>query len=90
VYRTHKHIYAQVIDDSRGRTLANASSLDKQLRESISYGGNQDAATIVGKALAERAIASGVQLVTFDRREYMYHGRIAALADAAREAGLQF
>jgi large subunit ribosomal protein L18 len=88
VFRSHKHIYAQIIDDEEGRTLATASSSDGQLKGQISYGGNCDAATAVGKALAEKALEAGIKEVTFDRREYKYHGRVAALADGAREAGL--
>ena len=88
VFRSHKHIYAQIVDDEQGRTLATASTNDGQLKGQISYGGNCDAATAVGKALAEKALEAGVKEVTFDRREYKYHGRVAALADAAREAGL--
>ena len=88
VFRSHKHIYAQVIDDAAGRTLATASSLDKDLRDSVKYGGNREAAVAVGKALAQRALAAGITQVALDRREYKYHGRVAALADAARDAGL--
>ena len=88
VFRSHKHIYAQIIDDEQGRTLVTAGTNDGQLKAQISYGGNCDAATAVGKALAEKALEAGVKEVTFDRREYKYHGRVAALADAAREAGL--
>ncbi len=88
VFRSHKHIYAQIIDDEQGRTLVTAGTNDGQLKGQISYGGNCDAATAVGKALAEKALEAGVKEVTFDRREYKYHGRVAALADAAREAGL--
>jgi large subunit ribosomal protein L18 len=90
VIRTHKHVYCQVIDDSVGRTLAQASTLDKELRGNLSYGGNADAAKAVGTAIAERAKAAGVQAVRFDRGRFKYQGRVAALADAAREAGLQF
>jgi len=90
VFRSHKHIYAQIIDDSAGRTLAAASTRDKQLRGQITYGGNKTAAAIVGKLLAERALHSGIKEVYFDRGRYKYHGRLAALADAAREAGLVF
>jgi large subunit ribosomal protein L18 len=90
VFRSHKHIYAQVIDDLQGRTLASASTLDQQLRQQIGYGGNVTAAQAVGKAIAERAVAAGVKQVAFDRREYKYHGRVAAVAEAAREAGLTF
>ena len=88
VFRSHKHMYAQVVDDLEGRILASASTLDKQLREDIGYGGNVTAAQAVGKAIAERALAAGVKEVALDRREYKYHGRVAALAQAAREAGL--
>ncbi len=90
VFRSHKHIYAQLIDDTRGHTLAAASTLDKELREKIAYGGNQDAARAVGQLIAQRALAAGVKEVVFDRGPYKYHGRVKALADAAREAGLEF
>lgn len=90
VFRSHKHIYAQIIDDESGRTLASASTRDKQLRGQLSYGGNKDAAAAVGKAVAERAVAAGISAVAFDRGPYKYHGRVAALADAAREGGLSF
>lgn len=90
VFRTHKHIYAQVIDDSTGRTLASASSMDKALRAGVAFGGNKQAAEAIGKAVAERAKAAGVSQVCFDRGSFRYHGRVAALADAARAAGLQF
>jgi large subunit ribosomal protein L18 len=90
VFRTHKHIYAQVIDDSTGRTLASASTMDKQLRTDVAFGGNQAAAAAIGKAVAERAKAAGVSKVCFDRGAFRYHGRVAALANAAREAGLDF
>lgn len=90
VFRSHKHIYAQIIDDESGRTLASASTRDKQLRSQVSYGGNKDAAAAVGKAVAERAVAAGISAVAFDRGPYKYHGRVAALADAAREGGLSF
>ena len=88
ILRSHKHVYCQIIDDSIGKTLASASTRDKDLKGEFKYGGNSSAAQIVGKALAERAIAAGVKQVRFDRGHYKYHGRIAALADAAREAGL--
>lgn len=88
VFRSLQHIYAQIIDDANGRTLAQASTADKDLRGQVKYGGNKDAAKVVGRAIAERAMAAGVKEVAFDRREYQYHGRVAALADAAREAGL--
>lgn len=90
VFRSHKHIYAQVIDDLEGRTLVAASTQDQELRGQLGYGGNVAAAQAVGKAVAQRALAAGVKEVAFDRREYKYHGRVAALADAAREAGLTF
>jgi large subunit ribosomal protein L18 len=90
VFRTHKHVYAQVIDDAAGRTLAAASTLDKDLRGEVKNGGNKTAAAVIGKAIAERAIAAGVKHVAFDRGSFQYHGRLAALAQAAREAGLQF
>jgi len=90
VFRTHKHIYAQVIDDVSGRTLAAASTVDKQVRGSVGFGGNKQAAEAIGKAVAERARAAGVTKVCFDRGSFKYHGRVAALADAARAAGLEF
>jgi large subunit ribosomal protein L18 len=90
VFRTHKHIYAQIIDDAAGRTVASASSMDKQLRGSVGFGGNKQAAEAIGRAVAERAKAAGVTKVCFDRGEFRYHGRVAALADAARAAGLEF
>lgn len=90
VFRSHKHMYAQVIDDERGHTLASASTSEKDLGGETGYGGNKTAAQAIGKAIAERALAAGVKEVAFDRREYQYHGRVAALADAAREAGLVF
>jgi large subunit ribosomal protein L18 len=88
VFRSHKHVYAQVIDDAAGRTLACASSQDKELREGLKYGGNKNAAAVVGQAIAKRALAAGITKVAFDRRDYRYHGRVAALADAARDTGL--
>jgi len=90
VFRSHKHIYAQIVDDLEGRTLVAASTQDQELRGQFGYGGNVTAAQAVGKAVAQRALAAGVKEVAFDRREYKYHGRVAALADAAREAGLTF
>jgi large subunit ribosomal protein L18 len=90
VFRSHKHVYAQVIDDSTGRTLAAASSVDKDLKSDVKYGGNATAATAIGKAIAERALAAGIKQVAFDRGTAQYHGRVAALANAAREAGLSF
>src|SRR6202035_5149379 len=90
VFRSGKHIYAQVIDDGHSRTLPAASSLDKTLRAGLRTGADKAAAAAVGKLVAERAIAAGVKEVVFDRGAYLYHGRIKALADAAREGGLAF
>jgi large subunit ribosomal protein L18 len=90
VFRSSKHIYAQVIDDADGRTVASASSLEKEMRESLKTGANIEAAKTVGTRLAERAVAKGVKEVVFDRGGYLYHGRVKALADAAREGGLDF
>lgn len=90
VFRSSKNIYAQVIDDTQGRTLASASSRDKSLRASLKTGADKAAAAAVGKLVAERALAAGVKEVVFDRGAYMYHGRVKALADAAREGGLAF
>jgi large subunit ribosomal protein L18 len=90
VFRSHKHMYVQVIDDARGQTLVAASTADKDLAGALAYGGNKAAAQAVGKAIAQRALEAGIKEVAFDRREYQYHGRIAALAEAAREAGLSF
>ena len=90
VFRSSKHIYAQVIDDTAGRTLAAASSLDKDVRGSIKTGADIEAAKQVGRMVAERAIAAGATEVVFDRGSYLFHGRVKALADAAREAGLSF
>ena len=90
VFRSSKHIHAQLIDDAKGMTLAAASSLEKSLREGAKTGANIAAAKAVGKLLAERAKEKGIKDVVFDRGGYLYHGRIKALADAAREAGLEF
>ena len=90
VFRSSQHIYAQIIDDTAGHTLAAASTLDKDLREGLKTGADIDAAKAVGKLIAERALAKGVGAVVFDRGQYLFHGRVKALADAAREAGLQF
>lgn len=90
VYRSAKHIYAQLIDDVAGVTLASASTVDKELSESIGNGGNVEAARKVGELIAKRAESKGVKNVVFDRGGYLYHGRVQALADAAREAGLEF
>jgi large subunit ribosomal protein L18 len=90
VYRSVGHIYAQVIDDRSGRTLISASSVDKETKKALKGGGNISSAKAVGKIVADRAKAAGVTKVVFDRGGYKYHGRVKALADAAREAGLQF
>ena len=90
VYRSSKHIYAQVIDDDQGVTLASASSIEKSSREGMKTGASVDAAKAVGKLIAERAQEKGVKDVIFDRGAYLYHGRVKALADAARESGLSF
>ncbi len=89
VFRSHQNFYAQIIDDASGKTLVSASTMEKSLRSEIKYGGNKTAAALVGKVIAERALQQGIKEVALDRREYKYHGRVAALADAAREAGLQ-
>ncbi len=90
VYRSGKNISAQVIDDREGKTVASASSLDKDLRGGLAKGSDKAAAEAVGKAVAERAVKAGVKDVVFDRGGYIYHGRVKALAEAAREAGLTF
>jgi len=90
VFRSDKHIYAQVIDDLAGRTLVSASSIDTELRTDLGDATKSDAAKAVGKLIAERALNAGVKQVVFDRGGYRYHGRVKALADAAREAGLEF
>jgi large subunit ribosomal protein L18 len=90
VYRSNKNISAQVIDDVNGRTIAAASSLDKELKAQIANGGNKEAAKQVGEAVAKRAIEQGVETVAFDRAGFLYHGRVKELADGAREAGLKF
>ncbi len=90
VYRSSKHIYAQLIDDDRGITLASASSIEKSTRETIKTGASVDAAKAVGKLIAERAKEKGITDVVFDRGAYLYHGRVKALAEAAREGGLKF
>ena len=90
VFRSSRHIYAQIIDDAAGRTLAAASTLDGSLKGELKAGGNKAAASAVGKLIAERARGAGVERVVFDRGAYLYHGRIKALADAAREGGLEF
>ncbi|MCC6126659.1 MAG: 50S ribosomal protein L18 [Pirellulales bacterium] len=88
LFRSHKNFYAQIIDDEAGKTLVTASTIESQLKGELKYGGNKGAAAAVGKLIAQRAIEKGIKEVALDRREYKYHGRVAALADAAREAGL--
>lgn len=91
VFRSNQNIYAQLIDDTVGKTLVAASTLDPEVKGRLQgTGGNTDAAKIVGEVVAKRAVAAGITVVVFDRAGYLYHGRVAALADAAREAGLQF
>ncbi len=90
VFRSGKHIYAQVIDDAKGATVVSASTLDKEVRENIKKSSTVEAASFIGKIVAERAVKSGISEVVFDRGGYIYHGRVKALADAAREAGLKF
>ena len=90
VYRSTKHIYAQIIDDVKGVTLVSASSIDKDLKGELKHGGNVESAKAVGEAIAKKALQAGVKDVVFDRGGFLYHGRVAALADAAREAGLNF
>ena len=90
VYRSTKHIYAQLIDDEKHVTIASASSVDKDLKEKLAHGGNIEAAKVVGEAIAKKAKKAGIECVVFDRGGFLYHGRVAALADAAREAGLMF
>jgi large subunit ribosomal protein L18 len=90
VFRSNKHIYAQVIDDSKGATLTAASTLDVDTKKDVKHGGNIAAAKAVGKLVAQRAKEKGIDNVLFDRGGYLYHGRVKALAEAAREAGLKF
>ena len=90
VFRSSQHIYAQVIDDEKGVTLAAASSIEPDMRKSLKTGANREAASEIGKILAERAIKAGVSDVVFDRGSYIFHGRVKALAEAAREGGLNF
>ena len=90
VYRSNKNLAVQVVDDEQGKTLVAASTRDKDVRDGLGYGGNKDAAQKLGKLIADKALAAGIKQVKFDRGHYKYHGRIAALADAAREAGLSF
>ena len=90
VYRSTKHIYAQIIDDIKGVTLVSASSVDPELKSKISHGGNIEAAKLVGELIAKRAAKAKIKDVVFDRGGFLYHGRVSALADAAREGGLNF
>jgi large subunit ribosomal protein L18 len=90
VFRSHRHIAVQVIDDSVGKTLVAASTGDKELASAVAYGGNCAAAEAVGRAIAQRALAAGIKQVCFDRGAAKYHGRVAALAEAARAGGLEF
>ncbi len=90
VFRSSQHIYAQVIDDDKGVTVAAASTLEPDMRKSLKTGANREAATEIGKLVAERAVKAGVKDVVFDRGSYLFHGRVKALADAAREGGLNF
>ena len=90
VFRSARHIYVQVIDDMAGRTLVSASTIAKDVRDKVKAGGNKDAAKAVGDVVAERALAAGIKKLVFDRNGYKYHGRLQALADAAREKGLEF
>lgn len=90
VFRSAKNISVQIIDDTKGHTLVAASSIDKDLKDQIPYGGNKEAAKIVGEAVAKKALAAGIESVSFDRGGFLYHGRVKELADGAREAGLKF
>jgi large subunit ribosomal protein L18 len=90
VFRSSKHIYAQMVNDETGTTLVSASTLDPEIRTELKYGGNKAAASVVGRVVAERAKKAGIDKICFDRRSYKYHGRVEALAMAAREAGLVF
>jgi len=90
IYRSAKNIYAQIIDDTKGVTLASASSLEKEVAEKVSYTGNKEAARLVGKLIGEKAKEKGINTVVFDRGGYLYHGRVKELAEGARESGLEF
>ena len=90
VFRSNKHIYVQLIDDQEGKTLVAASTREKSVQKSVKYGGNKDAATVIGKTIGKRAEKAGIKQICFDRGPFKYHGRVAALAEAAREAGLSF
>jgi large subunit ribosomal protein L18 len=90
VFRSSKHIYAQMVNDQTGTTLVAASTIEPDIKAQVKYGGNKAAAAVVGRVVAERAKQAGIDTVCFDRRSYKYHGRVAALAQAARDAGLKF
>ena len=90
VFRSNTNIYAQIIDDTTGTTLVSASTLEKDIKSDLAFGGNTDGAAAVGKRVAERALDKGISAVVFDRGGYIFHGRVAVLAEAAREAGLTF
>ena len=90
VFRSSKHIYAQMVNDQTGTTLVAASTMEPDIKAQVKYGGNKAAATVVGRVVAERAKQAGIDKICFDRRSYKYHGRVAALAQAARDAGLKF
>ena len=90
VYKSNKNIYAQIIDDVSGVTLVSASTVEAAIKNSVSYGGNKEAAKEVGKLIAQRAVEKDIKTIVFDRGGYIYHGRVKELADAAREAGLEF
>lgn len=90
VFRSEEHIYAQIIDDIKGITLVAASTVEKDIKAEVKVGSNIEAATVVGTAIAKKALAKGIDTVVFDRGGFVYHGRVKALAEAAREAGLQF
>jgi large subunit ribosomal protein L18 len=90
VYRSEKHIYAQIVNDDNGTTLAAASTIDKELKEAVTVGSNKEAAKAVGNLIAKRAVEAGIKKVVFDRGGYIYHGRVKELAEAAREGGLEF
>lgn len=90
VFHSLSNIYVQLIDDTTGKTLVSASTMDREVKDNLKYGGNKEGATEVGKLIAARAQAAGIETVVFDRGGYIYHGRVAALAEAAREAGLKF
>lgn len=90
VFRSNKHLYCQLVDDESGVTIASASTRDNSLRDQVNYGGNCDAAKVIGETIAQKATAAGVKQIKFDRGSYKYHGRVAELANAAREGGLEF